>query len=320
MSRSHKVWKQTKSILTWLFFIAVLVLLVLYARKVDWGDVWNVIRDYNRTAFFSAVALVVVSYLIYGVYDLIGRAWCRHRLAKRQVMLVSFICYAFNLTLSTWVGGVAMRYRLYSRLGLPGKTITRIFSMSIATNWLGYLLVAGTIFAAGLVPVPRHWYIGDGTLQIIGAGLLLASALFLGLCACSPRRSWKVRGHKLSLPSLPMALFQFAISSANWMVMGTIIWILMGQQVAWPVILGVLLVSSIAGVIIHIPAGIGVMEAVFLALLSGESVTQGTIIAALLAWRVLYFILPLLLALVLYLCLESRATSLRTRHPHDAGG
>jgi hypothetical protein len=33
-------------------------------------------------------------------------------------MLVSFICYAFNLTLSTWVGGVAMRYRLYSRLGL----------------------------------------------------------------------------------------------------------------------------------------------------------------------------------------------------------
>jgi uncharacterized membrane protein YbhN (UPF0104 family) len=42
-------------------------------------------------------------------------------------MLVSFICYAFNLTLSTWVGGIGMRYRLYSRLGLPGGTITRIF-------------------------------------------------------------------------------------------------------------------------------------------------------------------------------------------------
>ncbi len=42
-------------------------------------------------------------------------------------MLVSFICYAFNLTLSTWVGGIGMRYRLYSRLGLNGSTITRIF-------------------------------------------------------------------------------------------------------------------------------------------------------------------------------------------------
>ncbi len=42
-------------------------------------------------------------------------------------MLVSFICYAFNLTLSTRVGGIGMRYRLYSRLGLNGSTITRIF-------------------------------------------------------------------------------------------------------------------------------------------------------------------------------------------------
>lgn len=62
-------------------------------------------------------------------------------LAKRQVMLVSFICYAFNLTLSTWVGGIGMRYRLYSRLGLSGATITRIFSLSITTNWLGYILL-----------------------------------------------------------------------------------------------------------------------------------------------------------------------------------
>jgi uncharacterized membrane protein YbhN (UPF0104 family) len=79
-------------------------------------------------ALLSAIGLVIVSYLIYGCYDLLGRAYCGHKLAKRQVMLVSFICYAFNLTLSTWVGGIGMRYRLYSRLGLSGGTITRIFS------------------------------------------------------------------------------------------------------------------------------------------------------------------------------------------------
>ena len=97
MSKSHPRWRLVKKILTWLFFIAVIVL------------------------------LVVVSYLIYGCYDLLARSYCGHKLAKRQVMLVSFICYAFNLTLSTWVGGIGMRYRLYSRLGLPGSTITRIF-------------------------------------------------------------------------------------------------------------------------------------------------------------------------------------------------
>lgn len=314
MSKAHPKWKLAKKILTWLFFLAVIVLLVIYAKKVNWQDVYNVIINYNRTAILAAVALVVISYMTYGVYDLIGRAYCGHKLQKRQVMLVSFICYAFNLTLSTWVGGVAMRYRLYSRLGLPGSTITRIFSLSIATNWLGYILLAGVVFSFGMVPIPGGWFIGEGTLRIIGVALLALVLVYLALCAFSKRRRWTIKGQKLALPSLRMALFQFAVSCANWMVMGAIIWLLMAQQVAYPIVLGVLLISSIAGVIIHIPAGIGVLEAVFLALLSGQHASHGTIIAALLAYRVLYFIAPLLLALVMYLWLEGRANTLRKKN------
>ena len=314
MAEKHPKWKLAKKVLTWLFFIAVIVLLVVYARKVNWEDVYNVIVNYNRLAVLSAVALVIVSYLTYGCYDLIGRAYCGHKLAKRQVMLVSFICYAFNLTLSTWVGGVAMRYRLYSRLGLDSATITRIFSLSIATNWLGYILLAGIVFSAGMVPIPGGWFIGETTLRIIGVVLLAVVAVFLWACAFSKRRKWTIRRQTLQLPSLRMALFQFAVSSANWLVMGAIIWLLLARQVDYPIVLGVLLISSIAGVIIHIPAGIGVLEAVFLALLSGQHASHGTIIAALLAYRVLYFILPLLLALVLYLMLESRAKHLRAKN------
>jgi len=314
MAEKHPKWKLAKKVLTWLFFIAVIVLLVVYARKVNWEDVYNVIVNYNRLAVLSAVALVIVSYLTYGCYDLIGRAYCGHKLAKRQVMLVSFICYAFNLTLSTWVGGVAMRYRLYSRLGLDSATITRIFSLSIATNWLGYILLAGIVFSAGMVPIPGGWFIGETTLRIIGVVLLAVVAVFLWACAFSKRRKWTIRRQTLQLPSLRMALFQFAVSSANWLVIGAIIWLLLARQVDYPIVLGVLLISSIAGVIIHIPAGIGVLEAVFLALLSGQHASHGTIIAALLAYRVLYFILPLLLALVLYLMLESRAKHLRAKN------
>jgi len=262
----------------------------------------------------GAAGLVVVSYITYGLYDLIGRVYCGHKLSKRQVMLVSFICYAFNLTLSTWVGGVAMRYRLYSRLGLSGSTITRIFSLSIATNWLGYILLGGVVFVSGMVPIPPRWFIGEGTLRIIGGALLLLTAVYLWACAFAKKRQWTVKGQRLQLPSLRMALFQFAVSCANWMVMGTIIWLLLMREVDYPIVLGVLLISSIAGVIIHIPAGIGVLEAVFLALLSGQHASHGEIIAALLAYRVLYFILPLLLALVLYLWLESRAKHLRHKN------
>ncbi|WP_312111489.1 lysylphosphatidylglycerol synthase domain-containing protein, partial [Pantoea septica] len=205
-------------------------------------------------------------------------------------------------------------YRLYSRLGLDSATITRIFSLSIATNWLGYILLAGVVFSAGMVPIPGGWFIGETTLRIIGVALLAVVAVFLWACAFSKRRKWTIRRQTLQLPSLRMALFQFAVSSANWLVMGAIIWLLLARQVDYPIVLGVLLISSIAGVIIHIPAGIGVLEAVFLALLSGQHASHGTIIAALLAYRVLYFILPLLLALVLYLMLESRAKHLRAKN------
>jgi uncharacterized membrane protein YbhN (UPF0104 family) len=314
MSHSHPRWHLAKKILTWLFFIAVAVLLVVYAQKVDWQEVWSVIRDYNRTALLSAVGLVIVSYLLYGCYDLLGRAYCGHRLAKRQVMLVSFICYAFNLTLSTWVGGIGMRYRLYSRLGLPGSTITRIFSLSITTNWLGYILLGGVIFTVGVVDLPAHWYIRDTTLRIIGGVLLLMIAVYLWACAFAKHRHMSIKGQKLVLPSWRFALLQMLISSANWMAMGAIIWLLLGQQVNYFFVLGVLLVSSIAGVIVHIPAGIGVLEAVFIALLAGEHASQGTIIAALLAYRVLYFFIPLALATVGYLVLESRAKKLKAKN------
>ena len=304
MAKSHPRWQMAKKILTVLFFIAVVVLLVVYAQKIDWQDVWKVIRDYNRTALLSAIGLVIASYLIYGCYDL----------------LVSFICYAFNLTLSTWVGGIGMRYRLYSRLGLSGATITRIFSLSITTNWLGYILLGGIIFSSGMVKVPERWYISQSSLQILGVVLLLISAFYLWACAFAKKRHLTIKGQRLVLPSWRFAILQMAVSSLNWMAMGAIIWLLLGPQVDYFLVLGVLLVSSIAGVIVHIPAGIGVLEAVFIAMLSGEEISRGAIIAALLAYRALYYFLPLLLATIGYLILESRAKHLREKNQRKLAG
>ncbi len=249
-----------------------------------------------------------------------GALTAYHKLAKRQVMLVSFICYAFNLTLSTWVGGIGMRYRLYSRLGLSGATITRIFSLSITTNWLGYILLGGIIFSSGMVKVPERWYISQSSLQILGVVLLLISAFYLWACAFAKKRHLTIKGQRLVLPSWRFALLQMAVSSLNWMAMGAIIWLLLGPQVDYFLVLGVLLVSSIAGVIVHIPAGIGVLEAVFIAMLSGEEISRGAIIAALLAYRALYYFLPLLLATIGYLILESRAKHLREKNQRKLAG
>ena len=101
MSKSHPRWRMAKRVLTVLFFIAVIVLLVIYAQKVDWQEVWegDPRLPIVTAALFRTIALVIVSYLIYGCYDLsaglLGTA-----LAKRCDAGI-VICYAFNLTLST---------------------------------------------------------------------------------------------------------------------------------------------------------------------------------------------------------------------------
>ena len=91
--------------------------------------------------------------------------------------------------------------------------------------------------------------------------------------------------------------------------MASLMWLLLPEDVAYPTVLGILLISSIAGAIAHIPAGLGVLETIFLALL--QEVPKGGVIAALIAYRALYYLLPLSIALVTYLIMEKRAKAMR---------
>ena len=90
-----------------------------------------------------------------------------------------------------------------------------------------------------------------------------------------------------------------------------IFWLLPGEAF-YPSILGILLISCVAGVVAHIPAGLGVLETVFLALLHGQ-LGQGTLVAALLGYRTLYYLIPLVAAVLTYLILENRAKAMRQR-------
>jgi uncharacterized membrane protein YbhN (UPF0104 family) len=71
-------------------------------------------------------------------------------------------------------------------------------------------------------------------------------------------------------------------------------------------VLAVLLVGAVAGVITHVPAGLGVLEAVFVALLS-DQMPQARLLGALLAYRAIYYLVPLALATLAYVLTEVRA-------------
>ena len=296
-------WTWAKRALLVAFLTGVTWLMVQQARHIAWTEVMASVRAYSWATVLACSALAVTSLALYSCYDLLGRRYSGHQLPTLRVMLVNFISYVFNLNLGALIGGVAFRLRLYTRLGLHTGQITRIYSLSLVTNWLGYFLLAGSLFALHPLPLPPSWPIHRVGLQLLGAILLTGGLAYLLLCAFSKRRSWVWRGHSFALPSGRMAVLQAAMGMANWLLLGTLLDSLMPANLDFASIMQVTLLAAVAGVLTHVPAGIGILEAVFVALLAHRAHTH-QLLAALLAYRLMYYLAPMVLALLLYLLSE----------------
>jgi glycosyltransferase 2 family protein len=311
--RSSAWWRWLRHGLSLAFFALVIALVTRYAQRLDWGQVVEYIVQTPAPMLAAAAVLAAASHLLYSCFDLIGRRYTGHSLPVPTVMAVTFISYAFNLSFGSWVGGIAFRYRLYSRLGLRNGVIMRIVSMSMLTNWLGYGLLAGLLFLIHPLELPPSWHMGNYGLQWIGALLVLTLAGYLYACHRFGNQVWVWRGHELYLPPWRMALVQIAISCTNWSLMAGVIWILLGRSIHYANVLTVLLLGAIAGAAAHVPGALGVLEFVFVELLS-HVMSEERLIGALLGYRALYYIAPLMLAALLYLYMEMHA---RNKH-HEA--
>ena len=302
----HPWWPTVRRVLGIGFLVLVLVLVAKLASTMHWAAAWEALQDMPLAALLAAAALAAASHLLYSTFDLLGRRQTGHGLAAPRVMTVAFVSYAFNLNLGALVGGVAFRYRLYSKLGLTTVVVTRVLALSMLTNWLGYLVLGGALLLLAPPALPDGWSLSQRALPLIGGLLLALAVAYLGLCLFASQREWSIRGRSWSLPSARMALLQLAISSLNWMLIAGVVWTLLQQRVDYPSVLGALLLAAVAGVLTHVPAGLGVLEGVFLAVLAGR-VPQHDILAALLAYRALYYLAPLLMAGGLFFWLEKTA-------------
>lgn len=298
------------------FLVVVAALLVRYARSIQWDRVFASLADYRASELLLAAALAATSYLFYCSYDLTARRYTQHELPVPRVMAIAFVSYVMSLNLGALIGGGGFRLRLYSHAGLTPARIMRVAAFSIFTNWLGYAVLAGLILATGALSVPPEWPVAPWLLRAMGGVLLSLAVAYWIACALFHGRHLRLRGRVFHLPTLRMALLQTALACANWMVIGGIIHVLMDGRIAYAEVLGVLLLSGIAAALVHVPAGIGVLEAVFIAMLDTQ-MPRFEILAALLAYRAVYYIAPLLLALPMYFSLEAhhRIRGTRRRAP-----
>lgn len=294
-----------------LLFLAIVGWLVAdHVREIDWHEVRASLAALRLPTLAWASALVLMSHLTYASYELIGRRYVGHTLPTSRVLAVGFVSYAFNLNLGSLVGGVGFRLRLYSQLGLRAAQIARLIALSLVTNWSGWLLLAGLTFAARPIELPPSLPLSAGALQAVGVVMAALPLAYVAACFGSKRREWHWRRHRFVLPSGWLALAQIGLSTLNWALIGAVVWQLMPDKLSYGTVLATQLSAAVIAVPTHVPGGLGVLEAVFLVVL-GTQVHTGRLLAGLLAFRALYYLVPLAVAVVLHVALELGA---RRRH------
>lgn len=278
------------------FFAVVAALLLRQARSVQWPAVLQALRDLPPTALAMGGLLALLSHTTYGSFDWIGRQCTGHRLSRTTTLAIAMTSYPFTLNLGSLIGGVGVRYRLYDRRGVAPGIIAQVVGTSIVTNWVGYLLLGGALVWFWQPPAVAGWEVAPWQWQLGGTVLGCVPLAYLALCAMRRGRALTLRGHTFALPRWPVALWQMAVSAINWMLMGAALWTVLQQQVSYPAALATVLLGAVAGLVLRVPAGLGVLEAVGVALLTTASLGQDKVLAALLAYRALYYFVPLVLA------------------------
>lgn len=280
-------------------FLAALGFYALHRllAEVRLHDVRAALNGLQTWQIGAALGLTAGSYLLLTLYDVLALRVIGKPLPWRTAALASFTSYTLshNLGLSVITGGSA-RYRIYSANGLEAADIMRIIATAGVTFWVGVIVMAGTALAIhpaslviGSVSIPM-W------LQRTSGFGLLAGAVWLVLKARKPGQSVRIFGWSLPLPTASQAIALIIVAGLDLSFASAALYVLVPDVRIdmFPLFFLGYALAIIVALVTHVPGGIGVFEAVIIAAL--PHIEKPALLAALVAYRAIYYLLPLLAA------------------------
>ncbi len=288
--------------------IFALALFLLYhaLKSYHYRDLIARLRSFAPATIAVAATLTAVNYLVLTLYDVLALRYTGTRLSYGRTAFASFMSYVFsyNVGLSVF-GSSALRYRFYSSWGLEGSAIAKIVAFCVSTFWLGLAVMGGASLVAG-VPVMGAFPGSSLALRAVGLALLAVVAAYLAACALkSP--GLRIRSFSLGFPRIGIALAQTAVAAVDWVLAALVLYVLLPEGAPpFPAFVGIFAVAQLAGATSHLPGGIGVFETVMVLALSGGAPADA-LFGALLAYRGVYYLGPLSLAIVAFIGHEAFA-------------
>lgn len=314
--RERPWWPWALRTLGVLWAALVIGLLWHQGRTIDWTAVRGALAALPLPTLGLAALLALTGHALYGTLDLAGRHTTGHRLSVPTVHGIGMTSYAFTLSLGSLVGGVGVRYRMYAQQGLDPGVIAQVVALSVLANWLGYLLIAGGLLWVWPLPPVAGWSLPRGVELLLGGLMLLVPLAYAVLCLRRGGRALRWREHRATVPHARWALAQCGVAALHWALMGATLAVLLQGQASPGAALATVLVAAVAGLVVRIPAGLGVLEAVGLSLLASAGPRE-TVLGVLLAFRGVYYLAPLGIALLRLGLAEGWAWHRRRKHPSN---
>jgi len=288
------------SLLAVILFAVALWALHHELKAYEIQDILTYIRNFSSAKLLLAVFLMILNYLIMTGYDFFALRYIKRKLHYRKIALASFVGYAFsnNIGLSMLAGG-SVRYRLYSAWGLSGLEIAEVVVFCTLSLWLGFLSLGGTVFLFEPMIIPKALHLPFNSVRPLGAAFLFLVGAYLLFCLIR-RNPLRIGGWAFTLPSTNLFVFQMAVAFLDWGLAGSVLYALLPviQGLSFSGFMGIFLLAQLAGLLSQVPGGLGVFESIIIILLSSH-LRGPAVIGALVVYRCIYYILPLMAAALL---------------------
>ena len=286
------------------FFILAVAMLCWQLRNCEWNKVWNAMIQIPHINLIMACIACLAGYFALSLYDFMALHYVGE--AKKVVwwkwMLAGMLGFAIsNNAGSAVVSGGAIRYRLYTRWRIRGGDIVKMLTLSGITYTLGCaaLIVIGYFVTPpeAMEKLSTGANIGFGALFI---GCLSALAAYFIATMLFHKKNVKIGKLQFEIPTTKMAVLQMILGIVDGTLAGLVLYACIKPfwDVPFGEFIGLFAIAQNVGVFSQVPGGLAVFDTIFLEFVrvmapEGQDIIPG-ITAALVIYRIIYYVLPLL--------------------------
>jgi uncharacterized membrane protein YbhN (UPF0104 family) len=293
-------WNRIGFVLSVTIIVVAGIVLYRILRTIEVREVVEALVTANPRHIALSALFVAAGYFTLTFYDLFAlRTIGRDDVPYRTAALAGFTSYSVghNIGASVLTGG-AVRYRIYSAWGLSAVDVAKICFVAGLTFWLGNATVLGLGIAhhpqaASAINQLPAWF--NRAVAIV---ILIVLTLYVVWVWRRPRIIGS-HGWSVTLPGGPLTLLQIGIGIVDLTFCSLAMYMLVPDEpnIGFVTVAVIFVSATLLGFASHAPGGIGVFDAAMLVAL--WQFDKEDLLAGLLLFRLLYYVVPFALSLLI---------------------